>query len=260
MRGLCRLGEMACRQWDELRQAAAVVGTAVGLSVQPRCWVGPVRHHFARQVLKVGVEPVGFVCVLGVFVGMSVVVQLAFWTGKAGQSELLGPLLVVVVARELGPILANLVVIVRSSAMVTELGVLRARGEIPMPDPPGQDAFLHVVMPRVLGMALSALCLTVVLVLAALASGYLFGAWLGKGSRDLWFFTTSVLNALRPQDMVSIVAKSLLPALFTGASGCLAGLGVGGAMDIPRATQQALMRSTAGLFVISAVVSLLAYL
>jgi len=89
----------------------------------------------------------------------------------------------------------------------------------------------------------------------------LFGAWLGKGSRDLWFFTDTVLNALRPRDMVSIIAKSILPALFTSACCCIGGLGAGNSVtDIPRATQRALTRSVAGLFVISAVVSLLTYL
>jgi len=64
---------------------------------------------------------------VAVFVGISVVVQLTFWVGEAGQSQLLGPLLVTVVARELGPVLINLVVIVRSgSAMTTELGVLKS--------------------------------------------------------------------------------------------------------------------------------------
>jgi hypothetical protein len=44
---------------------------------------------------------------------------------------LLGPLLVAVVARELGPVLINLIVIVRSdSAMTTELGVLKINGEV----------------------------------------------------------------------------------------------------------------------------------
>jgi phospholipid/cholesterol/gamma-HCH transport system permease protein len=116
-------------------------------------------------------------------------------------------------------------------------------------------------MPRVLGVAVSTLCLTIVFILVALASGYLFGAWLGTGSRDVWFFTNTVLNALHPQDMASILAKSILPALFTSASCCIGGLGVGGSVtDIPHATQRALTRSIAGLFVISAVVSLLTYL
>jgi len=262
MRAIAKLGEIAWVQWDELRQATAVIGTVLGLSVRPRYWARPVRNLFARQVLAVGVEPVWFVCGVAVFVGISVVVQLAFWTGKAGQSQLLGPLLVAVVARELGPILTNIVMIVRSSsAMATELGVLKINGEVRVLEAQGNDPFLHLVMPRVLGMALSTLCLTIVFILVALASGYLFGAWLGTGSRDVWFFTNTVLNALRPQDIASILAKSILPALFTSASCCLGGLNVGSSVtDIPHATQRALTRSVAGLFVISAVVSLLTYL
>src|SRR4029079_19157365 len=101
-------------------------------------------------------------------------VQLAFWTGKARQSQLLGPLLVAVVARELGPLLTNIVVIVRSSsAMATELGVLKIAGEVGGLEDHGRDQILHLIMPRVLGVALSTFCLTIVFILVAFASGYL---------------------------------------------------------------------------------------
>ena len=77
----------------------------------------------------------------------------------------------------------------------------------------------------------------------------------------MWFFTNTVLNALHPQDIVSILVKSILPALFTSASCCIGGLSVGGSVkDIPNVTQRALTRSIAGLFVISATVSILTYL
>lgn len=165
-------------------------------------------------------------------------------------------------ARELGPLLTNIVVIVRSSsAMATELRVLKISGEVQVLEAQGNDPFRYLVMPRVLGVAVSTFCLTIVFILVAFASGYLFGAWLGTGSRDVWLFTNTVLNALHPQDIVSILAKSILPALFTSASCCIDGLGVGGSVtDLPHATQRALTRSIAGLFVISAVVSLLTYL
>jgi phospholipid/cholesterol/gamma-HCH transport system permease protein len=262
MRVIAKLGETVWAQWDELRHAAAVIGTVLGVAVVPRSWPRAVRDLFARQVLVVGVEPVLFVCGVAVFVGISVVVQLAFWTGTTGQSQLLGPLLVTVVARELGPLLTNLVVIVRSSsAMTTELGVLKVSGAVQLLETQGKDPFLNLVMPRLLGVALSTFCLTIVFILAAFGSGYLFGAWLGTGSRDVWFFINTVLNALRPQDVASILAKSILPALFTAASCCIGGLGVGKLVtDIPPATQRALTRSIAGLFLISAGVSLLTYL
>src|SRR6476646_9718346 len=216
MRAISNLGEKVWSQWDEVRHAAAVIGTVLGLSLQPRYWQRRVLKLFARQVVAVGIEPVGFVCAVAAFVGISVVVQLGFWTGKAGQSQLLGPLLVAVVARELGPLLTNIVVIVRSSsAMATELGVLKINGEVQIIEVQNNDPFLHLVLPRVLGVALSTFCLTITFVLVALASGYFFGAWLGTGSRDMWFFTNTVLNSLRHHDMDSIIAKSILPALFT---------------------------------------------
>jgi phospholipid/cholesterol/gamma-HCH transport system permease protein len=262
MGAVAKLGRMVWEQADELRNEAAVIGTVLYAVIRPRNWARAVRNAFARQVLTVGIEPVLFVCGVALLAGVSVVVQLAFWTGKTGQSQLLGPLLVAVVARELGPILVNIIVIVRSGgAMATELGGLRSSGDVRASHDRGVSPFLHLVMPRVWGVAMATFCLTIVFIVVAFASGYLFGAWLGTGSRDFWSFTNTVLNALRPQDLFSILAKSTLPALFTSATCCLAGLGVGkSAEDIPRATQRALTRSIAGLFVISAVVSLLTYL
>ena len=221
-----------------------------------------MRTAFARQVLAIGVEPVAFVCAVASFVGISVVVQLTFWAGETGQSQLLGPLLVAVVARELGPILINLVVIVRSgSAMTTELGVLKINGDVRALEAQGGDPFLHFVMPRVLGVALSTFCLTIVFIFVAFASGFLFAAWTGQGSRDLLLFADTVSSAVQPKDVFNILAKSILPALFAGATCCISGLGVGAAVtEIPPATQRALTRSVTGLFLISAAVSLLTYL
>jgi phospholipid/cholesterol/gamma-HCH transport system permease protein len=262
MRLAGRLGEWVWAQWDELRHAAAVIGTVLCVCVQPRHWARAARKAFALQILSIGVEPIWFVGAVAVFVGISVVVQLTFWTGEVGQSEMLGPLLVAVVARELGPVLINLIVIIRSgSAMTTELGVLKINGEVRALEAQGGDPFLQLVMPRVLGTAVSTFCLTIVFILVAFASGYVFAAWMGIGSRDLLLFADTVSRAVQPKDIFNILAKSILPALFASASCCIGGLGVGGTVtDIPQATQRALTRSVAGLFVISAVVSLLTYL
>ena len=256
------LGSFARSQWDELRYASAVIGTVLYIAIRPRYWTRTMRHLFARQVRVIGVEPLGFVFALAVFVGISVVVQLSFWTGEAGQSQLLGPLLVAVVARELGPVLINLVLIVRSgSAMTTELGVLKISGKVTTLEAPGSDPFRQLVLPRVLGVAVSTFCLTIVFILVAFASGYLFAAWLGRGSGDLLLFANTVSGAVQPKDIFNILAKTILPALFASASCCIGGLSVGGSdVEIPPATQRALTRSVAGLFVISAVVSLLTYL
>ncbi|MGZ5530016.1 MAG: ABC transporter permease [Limisphaerales bacterium] len=259
---LGRLGAGVWAQWAQLRHVAAVVGTVLLVSVQRRQWAASVRKAFALQVLSIGIEPLWFVGVAAVFVGISVVVQLSFWSGMAGQSQMVGPLLVTVVARELGPVLINLIVIVRSgSAMTTELGILKINGEVRALEKQRCDPFLQLVVPRVLGMAVSTFCLTIVFIILALANGYVFAAWMGKGSRDLFLFVDSVASALQFKDVLNILAKSILPPLFASACCCIGGLGVRGSdTEIPQATQWALTRSMAGLFVISGTLSVLTYL
>jgi len=262
MRVIGGLGEMVWAQWDELRHAAAVIGTVLYICVRPRYWVRTVRHAFVRQMVAIGVESVGFVCGLAVFVGITVVVQLVFWAGEAGQSQMLGPLLVGVVARELGPVLISLVVIVRSGSVIaTELGIMKIGGQVQVLDAQGISPFVYLVMPRVLGAAVSTFCLTIIFILVAFASGYLFGAISGKGSRDLLLFADTVSSAVHLKDVLAILSKSILPGLFAGASCCIGGLDVGGPLtEVPQATQRALVRSVAGLFVISTGVSFLTYL
>lgn len=262
MRVIGGLGEAVWAQWDELRHAAAVIGTVLYVSVQPRYWVRTVRGVFVQQMIAIGVESVGLVCGVAVFVGITVVAQLAFWVEQVGQSQMLGSLLVAVVARELSPVLVGIVVIVRSgSAMATEVGIMKTDGRVDALDAQGISPFIYLVMPRVLATAVSAFCLTVVFILVALASGYLFGAMVGKASRDLLLLVDTVLLAVRAKDVFAILSKSIVPALFAGASCCIGGMDVGGSLtEVPQATQRALVRSVVGLFVISTVVSLLTYL
>jgi phospholipid/cholesterol/gamma-HCH transport system permease protein len=141
------------------------------------------------------------------------------------------------------------------------LGIMKVGGRVHVLEAQGISPFLYLVMPRVLGAAVSAFCLTIVFILVALASGYSFGALVGKGSRDLLLLATTVSRAVRPKDVLAIVSKSILPGLYTGASCCIGGLNVGRSLtEVPPATQRALVRSVVGLFVIATVVSLLTYI
>ena len=223
MRAVASLGETVWTQWDEVRHGGGH-RDRLSFSIQPRYWARRFEPSSRGRFWPSGSNRSGLFCGVAVFVGISVVVQLAFWTGKAGQSQLLGPLLVAVVARELGPLLTNIVVIVRSSsAMATELGVLKINGEVRALEAQGNDPFLHLVMPRVLGVAVSTFCLTIVFILVALASGYFFGAWLGTGSRDVWFFTNTVLNALHPRTWSASSPRASCPLCLPAPPVALAG-------------------------------------
>lgn len=261
LRAVGVVGSFVIAHAKSLCHLAAVVGTVLYTVVRPRFWTRQSCANVARQIRSVAVEPLGFVLALGVMVGISIVVQFTFWTGEAGQSQLLGPLLVTVVARELGPILIDLVVIVRSgSAMTTELGVLKIDGGVGVLESNGGDVFLDLVVPRVIGVALATFCLTIAFIIVAFASGYTFAAWTGRGSRDFLLFADTVSGAVQQKDVFNIVAKNLLPAFFASTSCCIGGLSVSGSYaEIPRAAQRALTRSITGILVTSAVVSMVTY-
>ena len=262
LRMLAGVGGFARAHWCEVQYLAAVLGTTLVLSVQPRRWRRTVRGALARQVLLSGVESVGFVLVVAVLVGISIVVQLDVWTAKLGQSQTLGQLLVMVVARELGPLFANFVLIVRGgSAITAELGIMKAGGEVRVLEAQGIEPLLFLVMPRVLGMVVSAFSLTVIFVLVAFGSGYGFGALIGQTNADPAGFLNSVFKAVHAADGLGFLLKCLLPALFTAVICCTEGLSVEhGVTEVPQAVKRALARSLGALFATSAVVSLLTYL
>jgi phospholipid/cholesterol/gamma-HCH transport system permease protein len=259
--GVASLGAVALAHLAHIRHLAAVVGTMLALSVQPRQWKRTVRKVFAKQLLSLGVESIRFISILAVLVGISVVVQLDIWTGKLGQSQKLGPLLVAVVARELAPLFANFVLIVRGgSAIATELGLMKVGGEVRVLEAQGIEPLTFLVMPRVLAMALSAFCLTVIFVVVAFASGFGFGALIGQTSSNPSVFINSVFKAVHPFDGIGLLVKCLVPALLTGVICCMDGLNADeGATDVPLAVKKALARSLGALFLTSAAVSVLTY-
>jgi phospholipid/cholesterol/gamma-HCH transport system permease protein len=80
-----------------------------------------------------------------------------------------------VVVRELGPLVAALLVLARvGTPTVIELGTSRALGEVEALEALGIDPVHYLVVPRVFGQAIAVFSLTIYLVITALFSGYLF--------------------------------------------------------------------------------------
>ena len=263
MNFLAAIGQWAIGQLRKLAYLAAVVAAVVVVGMRPRNWSKAARNVFARQVLFSGVDAINFISFIALLVGVSVVVQANVWLRKVGQTQLLGPILVTVVIRELGPLLANFVVIGRSgNAIAAELGNMKVNGEIHLLDAMGLDPFVYLVIPRVLGFAVSVFCLTALFFVVSLTSGYMLSL-LFSGVRSLppAEFIHDIGASLQPSDGVLLVVKTILPALMAGAICCTEGLSVGNSFtDVPRATTRSLQRSTFALFFVSAAASFLSYL
>lgn len=239
----------------------AVLFAVLVLAFRPGTWRVTTRNVLARQLLFSGVEAVPFLALTAFLVGISIVVQIQLWLTRFGQTQLIGPVLVVVLIREVGPILTCFVVIGRSgTAVATEVGNMRVRGELRTLEALGIDVLSYLVLPRVLALGVAVFCLTIAFVVVSLFSGFLCGIALGASTGNASVFVRSVFGAIQPIDLVSCTAKTLLPGSLTGAICCLEGLRVRPEItDVPRATTRSVVRSVAALFLVSAAVSVLTY-
>ena len=240
----------------------AVTLWVLRLAANPSTWRRTVRDALARQVLFSAVDAAPFTVMVAFLVGISVVVQAQLWLGRVGQSKLLGPVLVAVVVRELGPLLANIVVIGRSgNAIAAELGHMRLAGEVRVLDAQGLDPLVYLVVPRALATMTAVLCLAVIFIVVCLCSGYWFGWLLGARTGGFFGFLDSVARALGRWDLLNVVAKSLVPGLLAGVICATQGLGVADSItDVPTAIARAVQWSVVALFFISALISLVTYL
>ena len=259
---LCRfVGQATLWQLSKILQQVAIASAVVMTAVQPSSWRRTLRTALARNVVSSGVEAIGIICVLGVALGMLLVVQYESWVGEFVQSRWLGSVWVAVIVRELGPLLVNLVVIARSgSSMAAELALIHVSGEDRVVEGQGLDPLAYFVFPRAIGLLISVWCLSGIFVAVSFFSVYIGGQWIDTKTGTFADFAHDTLSALSPADVASLFFKSTIPALLTGCICCAEGLGAGDTgADVPRAARIAVQRSVITLFIVSAFISVVAY-
>ncbi len=127
------------------------------------------------QVRLAGVRLVPFVVFLAGVAGFTLIGQVVVLLRQVGREEMLGSVLVVALFRELAPLATAVLVLLRvGTATVVELATTRATGQVEALEALGIDPVHFLVMPRVLGLAISVFCLTVYFMISALVGGYTF--------------------------------------------------------------------------------------
>jgi phospholipid/cholesterol/gamma-HCH transport system permease protein len=156
--------------------------------------------------------------------GLLVIGQSVAWLTRVGAINYLGTIMVLVVVRELGPLLSALLVLSRiGTANVIELGTARAMGEVEALEALGIDPVHYLVIPRVVGMALGVFSLTVYLILGALFSGYLWAFLQNVPLRPADYFR-ELASALRGLDFVVLAVKTTAFGFIIAAVSCYHGL------------------------------------
>lgn len=158
---------------------------------------GRVVHPLIRrEVNRSGVRLLPMFLFLAAALGFLVIGQSISALARFGAINYLGTIMVLVVVRELGPLIAALMVLARiGTANVVELGTARAMGEVEALESLAIDPIHYLVVPRVIGMAAGIFSLTIYLIIGSIVSGY------------LWAFLTEV--PLLPGDYFRQLAQAL---------------------------------------------------
>jgi phospholipid/cholesterol/gamma-HCH transport system permease protein len=214
----------------------------------------------AKQVLFTGVDALPVVGVIALLLGIIVITQAGTQLPLVGADNLIGSIIVVVVIRELGPLLTAFIVIGRSgTAITTELGNMQVGQEVTALKLMGIPVTRFIIMPRVVGMILAMVCLTFYFDLVAVLGGF----FIAKIELTIPFvaFADAVVKALSSTDVLVTAFKSALFGAIVAAIGCHHGMAVGGSpTEVPQQTTKAMINSVTLCLVSDLLITFAAYL
>lgn len=177
-----------------------------------------------REIVRAGVRLVPMYLFVAIALGFLAIGQTVAVAAQLGAFDYIGTVMVTVIVRELGPILAAVLALARvGSANVIELGTARALGNVEALEAAGIDPIHYLVMPKVIGMTLGVFSLTVYLIIAALGSGYLF-VFLRDVPLTPLKYCSEIAISLGWQDFVLLALKSCTFGFFVGIVTCYHGL------------------------------------
>jgi len=240
---------------EDIHGLGSLLLITAGIAVTKFNTARTVIHPLVRQQLtRAGLRLLPMVAFLAFALGMVVIGQTVLILNRYGAQNFLGTVMVTVVVRELGPIFAALLVLARAgTANVIELGTARALGEVEALEALGIDPIHYLVVPRVIGMALSIFALTLYLILFALLSGYLFAFVEGVPLLPGDYFR-QLAGALIWQDFILLILKTMSFGIFIAIVTCFEGLARPMRLeDVSRASTSAVGKCVVGVVLLDAV-------
>jgi phospholipid/cholesterol/gamma-HCH transport system permease protein len=240
---------------EDIRGLGSLLLITVGVAMTKFNTARAVIHPLVRrQITRAGFRLLPMLAFLAFALGMVVIGQTVLILNRYGAQNYVGTVMVTVVVRELGPLLAALLVLARvGTANVIELGTARAMGEVEALEALGIDPIHYLVVPRVIGIAFSIFALTIYLILFALLSGYLFAFMQGVPLLPGEYFR-QLANALLWQDFVLLLLKTISFGTFIAVVTCFEGLAQPLRLEaVSRATTSAVTKCIVGVVLLDAV-------
>lgn len=226
MKRFLRLGEIVYQVVDHARDLLALIGQLLldigRLLRAPR--LGPWRD-VSGQLYRIGATALPITALVGFLIGVVLAYLMSQQLRQFGADAFIVNILGISLIRELGPVLAAILIAGRSgSAITAQIGVMRVTEELDAMQVMGIPKGFRLVMPRALAMTVVMPLLAVWTTLAALLGGML-AADMVMGLTPA-YFVTALAKAVLVSNLWLAVAKSAVFGLMIALIGCHYGLRV----------------------------------
>ena len=196
-----------------------------------------------RHMVVVGFDSIPIISFICALVGAIMAMQSAYQLAQFGAIRYVPPLVGVGMTRELGPLIAAVIMAGRSgSAFSAEIGTMVVSEEVDALRSMALDPTKFLVAPKFIAMMIMQPCLTMIADLVGISGGLLIGIY----SLDMNFNTyyTYTVDFLLMRDIVTGLIKSVAFGIIIAIVGCYYGLSVsGGAEGVGRVTTSSVVTS-----------------
>ncbi len=207
------------------------------------------------QFYAVGVASIPVVAATGAFIGMVLALEGYLEFASLGQEGRLGGIINISVTKQIGPVLAAVMVAGRvGGALAAELGTMRVTEQLDALRVMAADPIPHLVVPRVVACIVMTPILTIYSDLLGVWGGWFVTVRIyGVSSWDYWNFTQSFVGWWEP---FSGVVKSVFFGASIGLIACYNGFhSRPGAAGVGRAATDAFVQSFLAIIVLNLVLA-----
>ncbi len=217
------------------------------------------KRQILRQLYFTGVQATLFASILSVFLGTVTILESLAFSSRFWVSEFVSKILVVIIVRELGPILIALIIIGRSgTAIATELGNMQVNNEINAIETEGVDPIEIIVLPRVIGVSISTLCLSIYFSFVAVIGGIVVSNFVL--SIPIGELILQVQKAITINDIIINIVKSLIFGGVISIVSAFNGLNIQKSpIYVPQATTKSVVESIMICFLIDGIIALFTF-
>ncbi len=221
---------------------------------------GEAFRVIASQILFTGVDALPVVGAIALMLGLIIIIQAGITLPQVGAGAFLAKIIELTVVHELGPLITAFIVIWRSgTAICTELGNMQVGQEIAALEAMGISLIRFLVMPRVAGMIVAMVCLTIYFDFIAIVGGFLVAKV--HLTIPVLVYLEEIQDALTVSDVLITVIKSVLFGFTIAVICCHHGLSVVGATtEVPQQTTRAMLNTVTVCLVLDIIVSVGFYL